>query len=143
MFLGLSIIVLLRKRKKYLRILAISLKATCEEVYVLQPPAYTYRGTWRGLLLLTTMIHGLMHLWKWLHFFQGIFHQLPPSCLFVIVTSSMLKYECLAWETFSMLKISSVFWGGSAHPSPNRIFFCTPKTSIFCLKMRFLTVSTF
>ena len=143
MFLGLSIIVLLRKRKKYLRILAISLKATCEGVYVLQPPAYTYRGTWRGLLLLTTMIHGLMHLWKWLHFFQGIFHQLPPSCLFVIVTSSMLKYECLAWETFSMLKISSVFWGGSAHPSPNRIFFCTPKTSIFCLKMRFLTGSTF
>ena len=143
MFLGLSIIVLLRNRKKYLRILAISLKATCEEVYVSQLPAYTCRGTWRGLLLLTTMIHGLMHLWKWLHFFQGIFHKLPPSCLLVIVTSSMLKYDNLAWETFWMLEISSVFWGGSAHPSPNRIFFCSPKTSIFCLKMQFLTVWTF
>ena len=105
MFLGLGTTILLRNRKKYLRILAISLKATCEGVYVLQHPAYIFRDTWRDLLLLTTMIHGLMQLWKWLYFFQGIFQRLPPSCLVVIVTSSMLDYQYLAWETFWMLKI--------------------------------------
>ena len=112
MFLGLGTTVLLRNRKKYLRILAISLKATCEGVYVLQPPAYILRGIWRGLLLLTTMIHGLMDLSKWLDFFQGIFNKLPPSYLVVIVTSSMLEYEYLVWETFWMLNILQplFFW---------------------------------
>ena len=45
MFLKLGTTGLLRNRKKYLRILAISFKATCEGVYILQPPAYIFRGT--------------------------------------------------------------------------------------------------
>ena len=57
------------------------------------------------------MIHGLMHLWKWLHSFQGIFHKLPPSCIY-IVRSSMLGYEYLAGKTFWMLKMlhSPIEW---------------------------------
>ena len=52
-----------------------------------------------------------MHVWKWLHFFQGIFHKLPPSCLY-IVRSSMLGYEYLAGKTFWMLKMlhSPIEW---------------------------------
>ena len=45
MFLKLSTTGLRRNRKKYLRVLAISLKATCEGVYILQPLAYIFRGT--------------------------------------------------------------------------------------------------
>ena len=44
MFLKLGTTKRLRNRKKYLRILAISLKATCEGVYILQPPAYVLRA---------------------------------------------------------------------------------------------------
>ena len=45
MFLKLCTTGLLRNRKKYLRIFAISFKATCEGVYILQPPAYIFGGT--------------------------------------------------------------------------------------------------
>ena len=103
MLLKLGTTGLLGNGKKPLKILAISLKTICERVYISHPPAYSFRGTWRRLLLLTTVIHSLMHLWKWFHFFQGIFHKLPSSC-FYIVTSSMLEYEYLATETFRMLK---------------------------------------
>ena len=110
MFLKLDTTWLLGNFKKYLRIFAISLKATTERVYILEPPAYIFRGTQSGLLRLTTMIHGLINLWKWLHFFfggWGIFHKLSPSCIY-IVTSSMLEHEYLKRKTTWILKMLSL-----------------------------------
>lgn len=63
-------------------------------------------------LLLTTMIHGIMYVWKWLHFFQGIFQKLSLFWLY-IVTSSMLEYGYLARNTFWVLKLLQspfAFW---------------------------------
>ena len=48
MFLKLGTTKRLTNSKKYLKILAISLKDTCEGVYILHPPAYFFRDIRSG-----------------------------------------------------------------------------------------------